>query len=133
MNDAEADARIAWPGDPGLDCHLACLRLASIVRDPGFHAGGVLTFDTTEAGGWWISAGSSEKVYPDEVTSLDISFGVDMNGGHEAVAEAMMRRLAGWCAERRMIELTSAPGKWSLLRSGTEMVPVPRKEAGALT
>lgn len=130
-----ADDRLAMPGDPDLDCMLTGLRLASIVAtDSSEHdVEATLTFDTSGAAGYWTDSATGWTVYPDTVKSLDITFGVSLDSGFVHLAAEMTKRLSAWCADGALIAMTSAPGKWTLLRcpghpAGGE-VPIPRSPA----
>jgi hypothetical protein len=132
------DDRIARPGDPDLDCILHGLRLGTtpIVNTEdtgeGFTLEMLIDFDTTQATGWWIDSRTGEQVWPDTVRSLEMTFGVTFDSGHEHLAVGIMRRLRGWANDAAPITMTSAPGKWTLLScpghpAGSEL-PVPRSE-----
>ena len=113
------DDRIAKPGDPDLDCFLTGLRLASVVDvgdADGYTVEAALEFDTTGAAGWWIEAATGEQVFPASVTSLRAEFGVWLEPEFAHLAAALLRRLSAWVADGSLIAMTSAPGKWTLLR-----------------
>ena len=113
------DDRIAKPGDPDLDCFLTGLKLASVVDvgdADGYTVEAALEFDTTGAAGWWIEAATGEQVFPASVTSLRAEFGVWLEPEFAHLAAALLRRLSAWVADGSLIAMTSAPGKWTLLR-----------------
>ncbi len=61
---AGIDARIAKPGNPDLDFHLTGLRVAEIAVLPAGRITEItLTFDTSEAAGFWIDSGTRECVF----------------------------------------------------------------------
>jgi hypothetical protein len=131
---ANIDDRIAKPGDPGLDCHLTGLRIAALVILPGDRiTERTLTFDTREAAGFWADPETGGRVFPDTVTSLEITAGLGMRPGFRHLADIMLRRLEAWRADAALIALTSAPGKWTLLHCPDHpagaLVPVPRTGA----
>jgi hypothetical protein len=139
---AEAlDGRIAKPGDPDLDCFLTGLKLSSVTDlgdADGYTIEARLEFDTSEAAGWWRDAGTGEQFFPDRVTSLSAEFGVTLDAGFEYLGAALLCRLSAWTADCSLIAMTSAPGKWTLLRcpghpAGAEVVfprsPVTREVA----
>jgi hypothetical protein len=134
MNDVTDIAyRVAKPGDPDLDLELAGLRLASVDA----HGGGdydlevTAGFDTAEATGWWIEAGTGEKVSPDRVAELTMAFGVKLGDGHGHLAAVMLGRLEAWARDGAAVTMTSAPGKWTLLlcpgHPAGEVMVIPRR------
>lgn len=122
---------IAKPGDPELDCHLMGLRLASIApADTGtYDLECLLLFDTRQAQGSWTDSVTGKRVVPDTVTELTITFGVQMEEGYGHLAAAMLGRLEGWASACVPVEMFSAPGKWTLLRSPADEVVIPRSDA----
>lgn len=121
------DDLIARPGDPALDCHLTGLRLSAVIESPtgGYQFEATLGFDGSEASGWWVSDGERADIA--EVTRLDISYGYDVLPEYELHAMLQRSRLREWRDTGAVIEMTSAPGKWTLLSSGDQRVVVPRK------
>ena len=119
---------LAMPGDPDLDCHLTGLRLISIApADTGtYDLECLLLFDTRNAAGSWADAATGEWVCPDAVTELTITFGLRMQEGFGHLAAVMLGRLEGWASACVPIEMTAAPGKWTLLRSPSDELPIPR-------
>lgn len=136
MPEQRIEDRIALPGDPDLDCMLTGLRLASMVAtETGeYDVEVTLDFDTSEAAGWWIDE-DGEQVFPDRVTKLEITYGVVMDEGFEHLAERMTERLGAWGKDRALIAMTSAPGKWTLLRCpghpAGEQMAIPRSARDA--
>lgn len=127
---ANIDDRVARPGDPDLDMHLTGLRIAELVVLPGDMTELALTFDASEAAGWWLDAETLERVYPDKVSSVELAAGYGMAPGFRHLSDIMLRRLETWRADRALVAVTGAPGKWTLLHcpqhpAGT-MVPIPR-------
>jgi len=122
------DSRVAQPGDPDLDCHLTGLHLSSVIpADTGtYDLECLLIFDTTGAAGFWADAATGETASLARVTELTITFAVRMDAGYAAIAELMAARLQSWAETGVPLEMTAAPGKWTLLRSPTDVVPVPR-------
>lgn len=122
------DPRVAMPGDPDLDCHLTGLRLATITMSGTgeFDAEALLIFDTSQAAGWWVDPSTRERFVPDKVTELTLVFGVQIAPGFKFLANLMARRLRAWADTGVFVQMTSAPGKWTMLRSPTDEVPVPR-------
>jgi hypothetical protein len=128
---ANVDDRIAKPGDPDLDMHLTGLRIASVVTlDTDGMTEFTVTFATGEAAGFWIDTGTGERVYPDQVTSVDLAAGLAMRPGAGWLLNFMLRRLEAWRADAALVAMTGAPGKWTLLycprHPAGEIVPVPR-------
>jgi hypothetical protein len=125
------DDLVARPADTDLDCHLTGLRLTSVVESPfgDYSAEAVLGFDGSDAHGWWVSAGETERSDIRRVTSFEMGFGIDMQPGYEHLAGYMLARLRSWRDTGTVIEVTCAPGRWTLLSSGSEQVVVPRGEA----
>jgi hypothetical protein len=113
----DPDDRVAFPGDPDLDCHLTGLRLASVVAtDSSEHdLEATLAFDTSDAAGWWKDSGTGERVFPERVTELNITFGVTLTDGFAFLAERLVRRLSAWSTDRALIAMTAAPGKFTRL------------------
>jgi hypothetical protein len=130
---ADLDERIAKPGDPDLDLHLTGLRIAALVINYDKRMTEVLiTFDTSEAAGFWINHSTGERFIPETVTSVDISGGIGMTPGNEWLLSFMVDRLTAWEASGALITVASSPGKeWQLLYSPLhpdgEIVPFPRK------
>lgn len=112
-----ADPRLAMPGDPDLDCHLFGLRLKEIVALPGedYDAEVTITYDITEASGFWTDAATGQRVIPDRVTTLTTTFGLRMLPGFDFMVEDMISRLEAWQRDRSVVALTAAPGKWTVL------------------
>lgn len=130
---AGIDDRIAKPGDPDLDFHLTGLRVAELVVLPASRMTEItLTFDTGEAAGFWIDSRTRERVFPDRVSSVEITGGFGMLPGSRWLLDLMIRRLEAWRADRALVAVTMAPGRWTLLHcpqhpAGT-MVPIPRTQ-----
>lgn len=128
------EQQIAMPDDTDLDCHLAGLRIDEVVATWGgtHDLEGIIKFGTGDAIGWWIDSHTGEKVYPDEVTSSESCFGLDMAPGFKWLLRRQIAILEAWSADRALVVMTSAPGKWTLLtslghRAGREVV-LPRGE-----
>ncbi len=113
---ADIERQVAMPGDPDIDCFLMGLRLTSVVaaQNDEFDQEVMLDFDTTKAVGWWIEP-SGERVYPDPVTRLQSTYGVQMAPGFAHVARQVTAVLSAWAEDSYLITMTSAPGKWTLL------------------
>jgi hypothetical protein len=62
----------------------------------------------------------------DRVTELTVTFALRMEEGYARIAELMATRLQNWAETGVPIEMTAAPGKWTLLSSPPDVVPVPR-------
>lgn len=109
--------RVARPGDPDLDCHLTGLRLASVVAtDSTEHdLEATLTFDTSDAAGWWKDSKTGERVFPERVTELHSTFGFTLEDGWQFLAERLIGRLSAWSADGALIAMTAAPGKFTRL------------------
>jgi hypothetical protein len=131
---ASIDDRIAKPGDPDLDFHLTGLRIDELVV---LHAAPMteitLTFDTSEAAGFWIDSRTRERVFPNTVSTVEITGGFGMLPGSRWLLSLMIRRVEAWRADQALVAVTMAPGKWTLLHcpqhpAGT-MVPMPRTDA----
>src|SRR5262249_42649881 len=128
---AGLDGRIAKPGDSDLDFHLTGLRVAELlVLHTGRMTEITLTFDTSEAAGFWIDPRTHERVFPDTVSSVEITRGFGMLPGSRWLLTLMIRRVEAWRANHALVAVTMAPGKWTLLHcpqhpAGT-MVPMPR-------
>ncbi len=91
-----------------------------------------VTFDSSEAAGFWIEAAPGERVFPDTVSSVELTAGFGMLPGSRWLLDLMIRRLEAWRANRSLVAVTMAPGKWTLLHcpqhpAGT-MVPIPRTD-----
>jgi hypothetical protein len=132
-SDAQVDARIARPGDPDLDCHLAGLRLSSVVTSGSdeYTTEAVLEFATADAGGYWTDQATGERVYPDSVTSVSCCFGYAMEPGFEDLAQWQLDVLCAWRDHGSFIEVTCAPGKWTRLHGAGLTVVIPRSEPEA--
>lgn len=131
---ADELAQVAKPGDPGLDIHITGLRIAELVVLPADQVTRLaVTFDTSEAAGFWIDSSTGERVIPDTVTSYEITAGLRVAPGYELLLHMMISRLEAWQADRSLITSTSAPGKWTLLHCPGHpaggMVPIPRTGA----
>jgi len=128
------NGRVAFPGDPGLDCHLTGLRLASVVtvRSQDYDIEAALEFDASEAAGWWVEDATGQRVVPTQVTSLSATFGVKLPDDMGRVADLMLERLSAWASDGALMAMTSAPGKWTLLycpgHPAGEQVVYPRGE-----
>lgn len=123
------DDLIARPGDLDLDCHLTGLRLTAVTESPAgdYQFEAALGFDTAAADGWWVEPDGS-RFQPDRITHFSICFGYDVHPGYELHGMLQMSRLRQWRDEGALVRMTAAPGKWTLLASGTGRVVVPRKE-----
>lgn len=76
---ANIDDRIAKPGDPDLDVHATGLRVADlVVMAAGRMTKVAVTFDTSEAAGFWMEAATGERVFPDTVSSVELTAGFGM-------------------------------------------------------
>ncbi len=132
---AGLDDRIAKPGDPDLDFHLTGLRVAELVVVEAAQATEItLTFDTSEAAGWWVDYPAGERFYPDTVESVEVFGGFGMKPGSRWLLNLMIRHVEAWRADRALVVVTMAPEKWALLYcpghpAGT-MVPFPRTVSG---
>jgi hypothetical protein len=117
MTERDLGDLIASPGDPDLDCYLTGLRLTSVVATDGteYDLEATLSFDTSDATGWWTDSATGEQVYPDRVTELNMTFGLAMAEGFAFLAEDLVRRLSVWSTDRALITMTAAPGKWNFL------------------
>jgi hypothetical protein len=113
----DPDERVAFPGDPDLDCHLTGLRLTSVVAtDSTEHdLEATLAFDTSDTAGWWKDSRTGERVFPERVTELNITFGVTLADGFAFLAERLVRRLSAWSTDGALIAMTAAPGKFTRL------------------
>ena len=132
MPDQRLDARVAQPGDTDLDFMVTGLRLASMTAlDGDYDAEAILTFDTSEAAGWWTDSQTGEQHFPDQINHVEITCGFAMLDGYGQLAEEMIRRLGAWGKDRALIAVTSAPHKWTLLRCpqhpAGEVVVLPRR------
>lgn len=125
---------VAQPGDPDLDLHLIGLRIAELVVLPNDEMTDlVLTLDTRESAGFWTDSSTGERFYPDTVTSCAITAGLRMEPGYEYLLDMMIARLEAWKADKELITVTGAPGRWTLLycpgHPAGQTVPIPRTGA----
>ena len=86
----------------------------------------MLIFDTTAASGFWIDSETAEPFRPDVVTRLDYTFGWSLHPCFEYIAQAARDRLLAWAETGGAARMACAPGKWTLLRSLSDELPLPR-------
>ena len=119
---------IARPGDPDLDTHLSGLRLTSVTRTswPGMHADLILQFSLDDAGGWWADEKSGRRRTPGGGMSFMLAAGMELLPGCEGLADDLTADLQHWAHSGAFIEMTSAPGRFTMLRSGRQKIFLPR-------
>jgi hypothetical protein len=135
------DSLIAAPGDKDLDLHVSGLTIAGLIisQDSPGSAEVIVSYDVSRVTGFWRDpdGDADSRFCPDAMESAESCFGIRMLPGQEHLLSIMLGRLERWRDHGTPLEMTAAPGKWTLLRGpdpgtgGTVDVVHPRTGGGS--